>query len=625
MKLKNYLFIFLFIAVIAIAINVSSHDVQARNLTWIGTTSDSTLATNWNPNYVPGTGGLDNVTFANAQPCTWSLTANITNITVSGYSSTITQASNMLIGSSGFYQTSGTVTFSTSYTTTDSGNFIKTGGTITNSVLRLIVHGNIKINSNSAITVNYMRIGAGWTVNELCQISTDPTDTTPIYLEANSVLNIASGQLCHDKIYGGSPPTYYLENYGTITGTGTFELYGYNKPVPSCKPGLINSLFLIDNVGGGSTSPVLSFASALTGTSSLTVNSADSTYLMTVNFAGFPVSCKSISIGNRGIVQSSLTDTINIGNLTVTANGQINTTNINTITLKNNWDSSLGSFIGSTKLIITGIGTIKLASIQSFYNIDLSISSSITLNSNIWVKNHIGLNGTITQSNYYCNDSANIPIPLNVYSGGTFNNIYLNGTGSSYTVFYLTPMPGFIYSKQTVNYKCTSTNITVYSVGSFVGFKGYTQTYPTHFEFYISYPVSSQNIIFQIVGLYSVGQYQISVNHNLNQLIQANYNGSSQFSIIGPWSTSTDISLDQNVSTTATSQNQTTLFYVWIILMFALLFISVYAMEWGIIAGLVWVIASLVTFISLNGIIGLLILAIGLLLMSFGLNEYLER
>lgn len=67
------------------------------------------------------------------------------------------------------------------------------------------------------------------------------------------------------------------------------------------------------------------------------------------------------------------------------------------------------------------------------------------------------------------------------------------------------------------------------------------------------------------------------------------------------------------------------LILVWFILMLILLLISLKEPEWGILGGIVWVLAGLLEFIDLNTTLGLIIISIGMFIMLYGILELMKR
>jgi PKD repeat protein len=65
--------------------------------------------------------------------------------------------------------------------------------------------------------------------------------------------------------------------------------------------------------------------------------------------------------------------------------------------------------------------------------------------------------------------------------------------------------------------------------------------------------------------------------------------------------------------------------YVWIILMIVFLLISLYQPEWGIIGGIIWIVASLEMIVPLNIVLGLIVISIGMFIMVYGILELFKR
>ena len=512
MRYKKYVLMLALFGLAIICLQLTTNHAEAATCTWTGNVSaDSTIPGNWNTLQVPTT--ADTAIFSSVYnvACTWKITATLNNITINGYSGTITLAKNMAVGSGGYYQTSGTIAPSGYYLNT-SGNVIRTGGSM--GIIGIQFFANSIWNTPS-LTPIYIHILPGSTVTERCTITSAPSNAIlPFNIDSGGILNIASGYTATIKVYGGSPPAEYLQNLGTIQGNGTLSLVGYSTVAAHIKPGIINCPITALMQNGGTGNMTIQLDSVLSSTSSLTISSSDAIRTMTINANGQPITIASLIVSARGGL---------ITNSTVTVSGS--------------WDTSAGKFITATgSVFTTGTGTTKLASNQDFYNLDSTSSAIRTMLSNVWIKNHLGINGTINEGVFYKNISSNIAIPLDLYSG-SFSSIYMNGTSSAYQVNFIGPMTGYVYSKASVTYHGPAGNIVTYSVGSsYIGTKVQLQTFPTKYQYSISYPTGVQLMLFQVSGLKSVTIYNVSVNGvNLTQ-IQSNFTGIGSYTLAGPWS-----------------------------------------------------------------------------------------
>lgn len=147
--------------------------------------------------------------------------------------------------------------------------------------------------------------------------------------------------------------------------------------------------------------------------------------------------------------------------ITIGASGVINGRG-SIITCSGNWDSSLGTFTkGTTTVIMSGVAkTLKVATV-GFYA--LNLTGSITLQSAIWASSALNIAGTITQATYRINVSGSASNAL-IATGSWNGDIYINGTGLSYSVAITAPFSatGRIYSKVITKFtNSTNGNITV--------------------------------------------------------------------------------------------------------------------------------------------------------------------
>ena len=530
MKLKKYLFMFLFLGITILALSTITHDAQARNCYWVSSTpQNSGTAAAWNGGIAPGAN--DNLFYSlnYTGRCLINTPTTFGNITLGISSGTVMQGSvnfrytNIVLNGGIWYGNQ-------THPQTCNGNFSDISGTIFGDVLNLVVsHDNSIINiENSniwrleiAANVTLTSRDSGFNVEHAIQIDTGKT----LY------------SIIHKNIsFSAYTGTSYINN-GVIGGIGNFQITTYNS----------NQTLNLGKVTGKMTLYGFEISSAprtifLNASSSLgpqlSIISA-STYPLTLDLKGYSISLSGLlNITTNGILLSSLPGaSISSQSINTINGGVLNGNNIKTISLSNNWDTSAGSFISGIGSVITnGSGTTKLAANQGFYNLDSTSSAIRTMLSNVWIKNHLGINGTINEGVFYKNISSNIAIPLDLYSG-SFSSIYMNGTSSAYQVNFIGPMTGYVYSKASVTYHGPAGNIVTYSVGSsYIGTEVHLQTFPTKYQYSISYPTGVQLMLFQVSGLKSVTIYNVSVNGvNLTQ-IQSNFTGIGSYTLAGPWS-----------------------------------------------------------------------------------------
>lgn len=270
-----------------------------------------------------------------------------------------------------------------------------------------------------------------------------------------------------------------------------------------------------------------------------------------------------------------------------------------------------------------GAGTIKLAS-TTIINGTLLVSSSDDADSSI-----LDING----KTLYCKDTTIGVIGI-LQSSLTNGKIFSNGStlisgatgkidNTNINLFYTynwdSSLGTFIKGSSTVNL----TNNAIIKLASLQNFNklNIIGVYPN--DKITVTALTGITLFWNYTSLNKSTSYNYYIDGIYQGVIKSSSSGTIPLSY-SSWSTHI-FEVRQILGTDTMIDTSSMVFIIIVILMFSLLFISVYAMEWGIIAGLVWIVVSLVTFIPLNSIIGLLILAIGLLLMVFGLNEYLEK
>jgi hypothetical protein len=611
-KFKKYLLLVAILGLSIVAFSVIAHEASAATYTWKGTSSaDASINTNWNPSNVPT--ATDNVQFTSSysNPCTFNL-AQVSNFSVlSGYASTITQGSNNIVSS--FYMLDGTFTPVITYTFTDSGNFFKSGGTVSVCVLNLVMSG-----TGSSFTANnnpqymgYLTVSGSTTIRSNIWFG---AGANPGRITVTGTMIINNG---FRVTLGGNPTIPSVTNSGTINGAGTLAFICSQNIVWNevlFGAGAINCPFEYYIDTGSSTSRTLTFSSSHIFGNTVTIYSQHASSTITIDMNGYNLKAGNMTIGTRGILLGET----------------------GTITIVYNWDSSAGTWTPATSSYIsTGIGTTKIAAGQSFYNVDTTSTAVRTLSSNIWVTHHIGVNGTLFNSGYYKNVSSNIPCPLSIYDGAVFSSIYLNGTATDQTVFYQLNMPGYVFCRNTVHYNSRSTNITIYGVdSSYVGFMGQDMEYPTHYEFYIEYGVTSHIINVKITGLYPLGQYDIKFNTVHNQYVGGDYNGTVNFYLTGPWSISSgaEILLDQIVATNTTTISDVTFNLnpqmLLLAIAFTILGILTYASfkdkTFFVINGFAWIFVAAVLINPIQYTLSLIALFIGIAFALWGVYRFIK-
>jgi hypothetical protein len=415
-KLIRYSLALLLIFIAVCAIVIIADDASARTCTWDGGGANALASTkeNWDTDVAPIAG--DNILInTGSKAMTWDVSLSLGTFTIaSGYSGTITQSSDMYI--TGFTMGAGTFTGVVSKIVYCSGNFAVTAGTVTTNVLCISMTGSGTSLIHQTANVFFKVI-----------ISSDVT----VYRSTTGVMSVSCIQINN----GGNMiipttrtvtllaySTWSYLNQGQISGAGTIEFRTYSTSI-SLSPGTIGcSAILFGRLSGATLgSPVVTLTSPMALTGTLTISSSDAEDSVTVDANGMDVSASSITIGTRG--------GLHCGSGTITANIL---------------DSSVGYFNpDSSNFIFTGVGTLKLSSIQSLYR--ATFQGTTTLLSNAAVSGFLTISnsGTVTQGVYYLNITSILKQSADLY--GSWGSIYLTGAASSNDVFATLPMKGTVY------------------------------------------------------------------------------------------------------------------------------------------------------------------------------------
>jgi len=413
----------------------------------------ASTAANWNADTLPEAG--DSVVFdaTNTSACTWDIAGNPSfgAFTLGvGYTATITQSATLTVASytqtgAGIFAqganvvvngastiSAGTMTGSTSYTWTSIGNWIQSAGnTLTDARMRLIMNSN-----GAALTIASANSIYDVQVSENCTITRTSGSlfklSHSIIIVAGKTLTIAAATTLYWYTYGGGS----LTNSGSIAGTGIFELLFYNvgKTVIF---GTVTCPVLVYLSVAATGSYACTLGSGTTFGSTLIISSDHVTNTMTLDLStsNYALSATSITIGTRGILNARES----------------------TITCSGNWDSSAGTFTrGYSTVSMTGVGKTLKTGTQGFWNLVFPFASSTTLQSKVWAEG-IGFSGSLTQAGYLINVSGAGEFALTA-TGSWDGDIYLNGTGTQYTIPIVVPFTATarIFSKVSTTYTNTT-------------------------------------------------------------------------------------------------------------------------------------------------------------------------
>jgi hypothetical protein len=336
---------------------------------WIGTTTDTSVAANWQPAAVPATG--DNIYFSalSVGNCASGLTGSYGSFNLlANFTRTVTQAASFSVTS--YTQAAGTYTPSASYILTDAGSFTKSGGSV-GANLNLIMAG----------TGNTFSLGGGAFYTLTIQGDTTLSGGTVWTASAGGSVTINSGKTLtlNSQLVILNPAA--LSNSGIMAGASAFTFQLQASDLTGSL-GTVNCPLNIQATAAATANRVLTLSVSQVYGSTLTINSLHASNTMTLDLSAsnYALSATSITIGTRGIL-----------------NGRGST-----ITCSGSFDSSASSdtaaSLSSAKLYLTGTTkTLKQSSVERFGSIMLS--GSYTMQSNVYCANYWN-NGTMTKAGY---------------------------------------------------------------------------------------------------------------------------------------------------------------------------------------------------------------------------------
>ena len=173
-----------------------------------------------------------------------------------------------------------------------------------------------------SVSAYILRISGSTTLSVTCSA------THSLIVDSGAILIISAGKSM--DLYAG----YWgllttISNLGTIAGTGVLVFTAYHSNQILTGLGIISAPVEMKTTGGASTTYTL--GEDTTGmTGSLAIYSSDGTYTLTLDTDNYSLSAGEIIIGTRGIL-----------------NGRASM-----ITCGGNWDSTLGTFIAGTSVVV---------------------------------------------------------------------------------------------------------------------------------------------------------------------------------------------------------------------------------------------------------------------------------
>jgi hypothetical protein len=318
---------------------------------------------------------------------------------------------------------------------TDSGDFTKTAGTLTDSVFKLQMTGTSStLSTNNVVTFYQLEISG--TIN----LATTESFKNGI-VDSGMTITIASSKYISWLAYSGNT----FSNSGTVYGPGlmTIELYNADQ---TTNLGAFTSPLTIYGHSSSTDNRVITLSSALMcGALRVYSNSATKTCTLDLSSSNYGLSTASLSLETRGIIN---------------ARGSA-------ISCSGNWDSYNGTYIqGTSSLTLTGTSNqyCRLANGQSFNALIVSgsyrfiqttgtfatsltanPSATVSLGQNTAITNNVTISGILTENSHTLTISGSTTNPF--YCPGTFDGtVILSSSATNYSVSVSIPMGGFIQS-----------------------------------------------------------------------------------------------------------------------------------------------------------------------------------
>lgn len=261
-------------------------------------------ADNWLPLGVPAAG--TNLVFnsTSVRNCSWDLAVTVGNIYVdASYTGRITQG-NVEIGYHDLYMNHSLSWYGSNYWQKCSGDFyVKTSNSLPSNNLKLEMTGDdhkvygyserfkeLKISADVVFdpSASYSYLGTGMTVSP------------------GASLNITKNILRWESWYTGA----YFDNYGSIVGAGTLNLYLYTYD-RSARLGNISCYLTVQGHTSASANRTLTMVGPAT-LSDVVVSSNHASYTMTLTTGNYDASIVSLTLGDRGYLKAGSSDvTIN--------------------------------------------------------------------------------------------------------------------------------------------------------------------------------------------------------------------------------------------------------------------------------------------------------------------------
>jgi hypothetical protein len=384
--------------------------------TWTNGSTDGkwSTITNWSLGHVPTATETATFDATSDTACAIDAAPNVLGIVIAaGYAHTITQgAVDITIGAGGFTMGAGTFTGAVAKLVICAGNFTRTAGTITSDVLNLKMTGagtSCAWASDTGFASIWIT-GYGVTLNNSFIVG---AAASGLRVDAGGWLINSAASKSYVSMYWGG----YFTNNGIITGTQTLQFTAYNANY-SITFGSVSCPILISASSAATGNYTASIAGNAVLGGALTVSSAHASNTMTLDLAGFNLTCTTMTVSTRAILTTTSTGAYVTGNVILsTASSVMSQTAGCALTITGNYTQTDGAVTTGGVLTITGTVTMTAGTfVQGAYDISYG---AMAMNGGTWTG--VATNWQTCSGNW-------------TYAGGTNSLLQIIMTGDGTTL-----------------------------------------------------------------------------------------------------------------------------------------------------------------------------------------------
>lgn len=299
--------------------------------------------------------------------------------------------------------------------------------------------------------------------------------------------------------------------------------------------------------------------------------------------------------------------------------------------------SKLFSFFIIFSLIsVSIIITLPNATAEPLYFTELNINYSSDGQPSIEqiVEEEIILSWKNNSPDTECNEYTNYEYSFSTNYSGSSYSIKTNASwisiGSVNGTVYGFSIHGIYYINVTANnygnsiyYNYTLTVIALNLYWILIDAEDYNSNNTTYYAKFI---VNHSNVTFTILTNVTWLIYEISNSSNISELIIYGISEIGEYDInITASYLNTNIYYNYTLIVGEGDNMETIILIIWVILMIVFLLISLKYTEWGILGGIIWLLAGLLEFIALNTSLGLIVISVGMFIMLYGILELFKR